>query len=119
MTCASCAAHVEKRLNELDGVTAAVNYATEQASVTYDPARLGPGGRVRGVEETGYGASPLPSPGMAAPDGGQSGVAGLDPAEAAAEARLVSLRTRLIGSAILAVPVVLLSMIPALQFRNW
>src|ERR687885_185166 len=43
MTCASCAARVERKLNRLDGVTASVNFATETASVAYDPARLGPG----------------------------------------------------------------------------
>ena len=118
MTCASCAARIEKRLNELDGVTAEVNYATERAAVTYDPARLGPDDLVRTVEATGYGAVPVPAPGSRAGPPERS-IATLDPIEQEAEARLVSLRTRLIGSAVLAVPVVLLSMIPALQFRNW
>ena len=56
MTCASCAARIERRLNKLDGVTASVNYATERAAVEYDPARVTPAALVEAVEETGYSA---------------------------------------------------------------
>ena len=59
MTCGSCAARVEKRLNSLDGVAASVNYATERATVDYDPAVVGPEQLVAAVEETGYGAAAL------------------------------------------------------------
>ena len=59
MTCASCAARIEKRLNRLDGVAATVNYATERATVDYDPAVVGPDQLVAAVEETGYGAAAL------------------------------------------------------------
>jgi Cu+-exporting ATPase len=97
MTCASCAARVETRLNRLDGVDASVNYATETASVTFDPGRVAPRRLVEAVEQLGYGAA-LPA-------------ADADPAR--------SLRRRLVVSAGLSLPVLLLSMIPALQFDNW
>ncbi len=102
MTCASCAARIEKKLNRLDGVTAAVNYATEKASVTY-AAPVTPQQLVAVVEQTGYTAR-LPAPPQV-------------PAEPVDE--LESLRTRLRVSAVLAVPVVAMAMIPALQFPNW
>ena len=56
MTCASCAARIEKRLNRLDGVTATVNFATEQAAVDYDRTRVAPDELVAAVEAIGYGA---------------------------------------------------------------
>ena len=107
MTCASCAARIEKKLNRLDGVSATVNYATETASVAYDPATVTPDALVATVEATGYTAR-LPQP-AAEPDGDE------DPADREAD----SLRERLLVSAVLTVPVVLLSMVPALQFRFW
>jgi len=102
MTCASCAARIEKKLNRLEGVTATVNYATEKASVTF-PATLTPQDLVSTVEQTGYTAT-LPS---------------VQPAEQDAPDELQPLRRRLITSAVLAVPVIALAMIPALQFTNW
>ncbi|WP_333734919.1 heavy metal-associated domain-containing protein, partial [Streptomyces sp. IBSBF 3010] len=60
MTCASCAARVEKKLNRMDGVTATVNYATEKARVSYDAAAVSVGDLVATVERTGYTAKPLP-----------------------------------------------------------
>ncbi|MGB3376139.1 MAG: cation transporter, partial [Microbacterium sp.] len=108
MTCASCAMRIEKKLNRLDGVTATVNYATERAQVTVegpvDEALL-----ITAVENAGYTAA-LPTP-PARPDG---------PEQADAEdPELRSLRHRLIGSIVLSVPVILLAMIPALQFTYW
>jgi Cu+-exporting ATPase len=103
MTCASCAARVEKKLNRMDGVTASVNYATEKARVTYTDL-VTPDALVATVEATGYTAE-LPSP--TAPEA----PADADPA--------AELRHRLLVSLALAVPVVLLSMVPALQFTNW
>jgi len=108
MTCASCAARVEKTLNRLDGVAASVNYATETASVTFDPAVVAPERLVEAVEQAGYGAR-LPAAAPAPPA----------PAEDAADDPAASLRRRFLVSAVLTVPVVLLSMIPALQFDNW
>ncbi len=106
MTCASCAARVEKRLNRLEGVEASVNYATETASVTFDPAAVAPEGLVEAVEQVGYGARlPVP-PGADAPADEEA-----DPS--------APLRRRLIVSAALTVPVFLVSMVPALQFDNW
>jgi Cu+-exporting ATPase len=103
MTCASCAARVEKKLNRMDGVTASVNYATEKARVTYTDL-VTPDALVATVEATGYTAE-LPSP--TAPEA----PADADPA--------AELRHRLLVSLALAVPVVLLSMVPALQFTDW
>lgn len=109
MTCAACAARIEKKLNRLDGVTASVNYATEKASVTFDSALLSPSDLVATVESIGYGAS-LPSlpASSTAVDQGQ-----------AADERHDPLLQRLLLSAALGTPVLVLSMIPALQFRNW
>ncbi|MGH2746197.1 MAG: heavy metal translocating P-type ATPase [Thermoleophilaceae bacterium] len=105
MTCASCAGRIEKRLNELDGVTASVNFATERATVDYDPDSLAPERLVEAVADAGY-AAELPG---AAPEAEE-------PVERDPGAPL---RTRLIVSALLSAPVLALSMIPALQFDNW
>ncbi|MEV8339395.1 heavy metal translocating P-type ATPase [Leucobacter sp. NPDC077196] len=114
MTCASCAMRIEKKLNKLDGIEASVNYATEQAKVSA-PAGFDPGLLIAEVEKTGYTAA-LPQP----PRGERSGdAAGVDGAGESADPELTALRHRLIGSIVLSVPVILLSMIPALQFTNW
>ncbi len=105
MTCSSCASRVEKRLNELDGVEASVNFATEQATVSFDPARLEADELVAAVGATGYAAS-LPS------------AAGNAETEKASDPS-ADLRLRLIVSAALSLPVLLLSMIEPLQFDNW
>ena len=105
MTCASCANRIERRLNELDGVSATVNYATEKATVDFDPAAVAPEQLVGAVEAAGYQAV-LPSP-EAEPE----------PDEAIDET--AALRQRLAISAALTLPVLLLSMIPALQFDYW
>ena len=107
MTCASCAARVEKRLNRLEGVAATVNYATETATVDFDPSRVAPEGLVEAVEAAGYGAQ-LPA---AAGATGVDATAEIDPS--------APLRRRLIASAALSAPVLAMSMIPALQFDNW
>ncbi|RAX48220.1 heavy metal translocating P-type ATPase [Arthrobacter sp. AQ5-05] len=111
MTCASCANRIEKKLNKLDGVTASVNYATEKAKVT-GPAGMDLQILIAEVEKTGYTAA-LP----ATPKG--SGDNPQDEAESAEDAELRSLRQRLIGAAVLAVPVIAMAMIPALQFDYW
>ncbi|MCZ4608823.1 heavy metal translocating P-type ATPase [Streptomyces sp. Lzd4kr] len=107
MTCASCAARVEKKLNRMDGVTATVNYATEKAKVSY-PAGVEVADLIAVVEKTGYTAEE-PAPPQPAPEQDQ---APEDPEPAA-------YRGRLVVSALLTVPVIALSMIPALQFDNW
>ncbi|PVC91594.1 heavy metal translocating P-type ATPase [Streptomyces sp. CS014] len=160
MTCASCAARVEKKLNRMDGVTATVNYATEKARVTFGEG-LKLGDLVATVEKTGYTARPVAQPPVPAPAPAPEGTreAGPDPApevspkpapeptpesapvpapeftpgsasdptpdsvardiEADQEVSLAALRQRLLVSAVLATPVVLLAMIPALQFDYW
>ena len=105
MTCGSCAARVERRLNKVPGVTATVNYATERATVDYDPAWVDPEDLVAAVVDAGYGAT-LPS---GRPDGDG----------ATDDDELGALRRRLVASAVLSVPVVALAMVPALQFDGW
>ncbi|MEE1832314.1 heavy metal translocating P-type ATPase [Streptomyces sp. SP17KL33] len=114
MTCASCAARVEKKLNRLDGVTASVNYATEKAKVTYPPG-LEVADLIATVVKTGYTAEEPPPPAPPRTEEEES----LPTAEAEADPELASLRQRLTVSALLAAPVVLMSMVPALQFDNW
>ncbi|MFD8439106.1 heavy metal translocating P-type ATPase [Streptomyces microflavus] len=170
MTCASCAARVEKKLNRMDGVTATVNYATEKARVTFAEG-LELADLVATVEKTGYTARPIAPPERnperkpeGKPEGKPGGKPGGKPtpeqgpapeqgpgqrprpepgpeyrqepepandpaptpadvsaaaAEAEQAASLAALRQRLIVSAVLSVPVVLLAMVPALQFDNW
>ncbi len=105
MTCASCAARVEKKLNRMPGVQASVNYATEKAKVSL-PDGVSVSDAIATVEKTGYTAV---EPAPPAPD------AGGEPADP----ELESLRTRLLVSAALALPVALMSMVPLLQFDNW
>ena len=105
MTCASCASRIERKLNKLDGVSATVNYATEKARVDYDADAVAPEQLVAAVEAAGYSAA-LPATATAdepTPDGDETR----------------PLRLRLIASALLSLPVLLISMIPALQFDRW
>ncbi|HSP27110.1 MAG TPA: heavy metal translocating P-type ATPase [Ilumatobacteraceae bacterium] len=108
MTCASCAMRIEKRLNKLDGVIATVNYATEKAKVTVT-SDVNTDDLVSAVEAVGYSAAvPSTSP--------RSGVTDDEPEESDSTAPL---RQRLLTSTALAVPVILLAMIPSLQFDGW
>ncbi|MCX4847934.1 cation-translocating P-type ATPase [Streptomyces sp. NBC_00893] len=144
MTCASCAARVEKKLNRMDGVTATVNYATEKARVAFGPG-TGLADLIATVEKTGYTAQPVRRPEPPAPtppptppqvtatagahaddraahrtDANDDAGTGTGASEQQdADPALASLRQRLIVSAVLAAPVVLLAMVPALQFDNW
>jgi Cu+-exporting ATPase len=113
MTCAACAARIEKKLNRIDGVSASVNYATERAHVQFDPAVVGPDELVAAVEAAGYGALP-PSNGPSGSDADNS-----DSVTDPASRRAASLRIRLIVSATLGLPVLALSMITPLQFSYW
>ncbi|TQM38019.1 heavy metal translocating P-type ATPase [Pseudonocardia cypriaca] len=106
MTCASCANRIERKLNKLDGVTATVNYATEKARVEA-PGGIDPAVLVAQVEAAGYRAE-LPRP-----------AAGPDEDEGSKDDPTRPLRNRLITSAVLAVPVIALAMVPALQFTYW
>ncbi|MET9334469.1 heavy metal translocating P-type ATPase [Streptomyces cellulosae] len=107
MTCASCAARVEKKLNRMEGVTATVNYATEKARITYPPD-VEVADLITTVVKTGYTAE---EPAPPRQDDEETA--------SAADPETAALRTRLIVSALLALPVVLLAMIPPLQFDTW
>jgi P-type Cu+ transporter len=107
MTCASCAARVEKKLNRLDGVTASVNFATETAAVSYDPAAVSAADLVATVEATGYTAR-LPEP--PAPEAAPGGA----PPAAGDGDETAGLRQRLLLCVALTVPVVAMAMVPAL-----
>ncbi|MGW7272981.1 heavy metal translocating P-type ATPase [Streptomyces sp. NPDC054864] len=108
MTCASCSARIEKKLNRVEGVDASVNLATEKAKVSYaegvEVAQL-----IATVEKLGYSAREI----VPAPPERET------PATTADITEPDTLRRRLIGSALLSLPVVLLAMIPSLQFDNW
>ncbi|GGQ05389.1 heavy metal translocating P-type ATPase [Streptomyces roseolilacinus] len=111
MTCASCAARIEKKLNRMDGVEATVNYATERAKVTYKDADVSVQDLITTVEATGYTARPPAPPAKADAEAG---------AESSGEHdELRDLRQRLLIALFLSVPVVAMAMIPPLQFDNW
>jgi P-type Cu+ transporter len=103
MTCASCANRIERRLNELEGVRASVNYATERATVDYDAAAVQPQRLVEAVEAAGY----------------QAVLPAAEPAGAEEPDETAPLRRRLLVSLALMLPVLAMSMIPPLQFDNW
>ena len=100
MTCASCAARIERKLNRLDGVEATVNYATEAAAVTYDPSAVSVDDLIAAVEKVGYHA--------ALPDG-------TAPARDLAQA----IKTRLVVAVLLTAPLTVVAMVPSLQFDGW
>jgi Cu+-exporting ATPase len=106
MTCASCANRIERKLNKLETVEASVNYATETATVDYDPGTVATGELLGAVEAAGYQAVvPATEP--------QAGAGAGEVDETA------QLRRRLAISALLTLPTLLLAMIPPLQFDNW
>jgi len=107
MTCAACAARIEKKLNKLEGVVATVNYATSKATVTGLHTRPEADELVSVIEGLGYGAV---APNV---DDGESTV------EIATEAHLVDIRRRLSMAVVCAAPVMAMSMIGALQFDGW
>ena len=109
MTCASCANRIERKLNKLDGVTATVNYATEKAKVAYAET-VSPEDLLATVAAAGYSAA-LPAP--------ERPAAGAEEATDRRDVELDALRQRLVISAVLTVPVVLMAMVPAFQFTNW
>ncbi|MFJ2773499.1 heavy metal translocating P-type ATPase [Streptomyces sp. NPDC087300] len=123
MTCASCSSRIEKKLNRMEGVTATVNLATEKAKVSYDEGEgVAVGQLIALVEKLGYTAEeivpPPPEPPADESAGSPAGTAGAAPTTADIT-EPDTLRQRLIVSALLALPVVLLAMVPALQFDNW
>ena len=100
MTCAACANRIERKLNKLDGVDASVNYATEQAAVSFDPARVDVSDLLGAVEAAGYRAALATEAGEA-----------VDRADA--------VRRRLVVAAALTAPLVVLAMVAPLHFRGW
>ncbi|MGA4962094.1 heavy metal translocating P-type ATPase [Streptomyces pseudogriseolus] len=115
MTCASCAARIEKKLNRMEGVSATVNYATEKAKVTFRPD-LDVADLIATVEATGYTArQPEPDPSPGAAGDGQGG----GPAQGGEGDELRPLRQRLVTAVVLAVPVIAMAMVPAWQFEYW
>ncbi|HET6755668.1 MAG TPA: heavy metal translocating P-type ATPase [Jiangellaceae bacterium] len=106
MTCASCASRIEKKLNRMAGVRASVNYATERAHVVL-PADTTVEDAIGAIEATGYTAALLPPRAKGTDDAG------------ADDGRVASLRRRLLVSAVLTGPVLLLAMVSPLQFDNW
>src|SRR5829696_6136047 len=105
MTCASCANRIERRLNKVDGVIATVNFATERATVQYEAGTVEPEQLIGAVEAAGYSAQ-LPASEAA-------------PAAEDVQDPTAPLRHRLIISGLLSLPVLLVAMVPALQFDNW
>ncbi|MDN6844836.1 MAG: cadmium-translocating P-type ATPase [Corynebacterium variabile] len=129
MTCTSCSASIERKLNRMDGVDATVNFATESAKVDYDPAKTDPDAVIQTVRNTGYDAFTMADTSADESDTGtddgdaasspKDDVVGQARVDAARDAEAGDLLHRTILSAILAFPVVLVSMVPALQFDNW
>jgi Cu+-exporting ATPase len=130
MTCASCATRVEKKLNRLDGVTATVNYATEQARVTVDGDDVSHDDLVATVEATGYGVVPPPPAPSAELGGGSDAHTSHPPPSSGGAggahdhmnhdvAPVAVLRQRLLVSAALAIPVIAMGMVPAFQVDGW
>ncbi|MFE2447532.1 heavy metal translocating P-type ATPase [Streptomyces sp. NPDC021218] len=115
MTCASCAARIEKKLNRLDGVTATVNFATEKAKVSYG-AGIEVADLIATVVKTGYTAE---EPRPAVPEPRTPGDTGAPEADRHGEAGPDPLRHRMLVSLALSLPVVVLAMVPSLQFDNW
>jgi len=103
MTCGACAAKIQKELNEMTGVEAAVNYATETAMVAFDGASVSEAIVIKAIEHAGYSARVMDD----------------QPFDDDLEARLRAASIRLGVSVAFTIPVVLLSMVMAWQFHNW
>lgn len=137
MTCTSCSSRVQRKLNKLDGVDATVNYSTETATVDFDPTKTDPDQLIEVVRATGYDAFQLADPNAAShtehtPDSAAASTAlvqehgehsgatgGASIREQARNAEADRLQRTTIWSAIVAVPVMVVSMVPAWQFTNW
>ncbi|MCB9413383.1 MAG: copper-translocating P-type ATPase [Actinobacteria bacterium] len=119
MTCSSCAARVEKKLNRMPEVSAEVNYATELARVTLGPS-VAVDDLIATVEATGYSAEQVPEPGEEpTADSGDLAPTASDPAAGEQADELAGLRQRLLISTALTIPVVLMAMVPIFQFTYW
>lgn len=105
MTCTSCSSRVERKLNKLEGVSASVNFATEAAAIEYDSQTVSPQELISVVEGAGYGAFDMAAAKTEEPEAEKSSDGGL-------------LRRTIISGA-LSLPLMVVSMWPALQFPNW
>ncbi|MGW2258056.1 heavy metal translocating P-type ATPase [Streptomyces sp. NPDC001780] len=136
MTCASCAARIEKKLNRMDGVEATVNYATEKAKVSYHAEAVTVADLIAKVEATGYTAqerrpepAPPPASASSASASASASAESVEPAvredafgpgeSPAPSPEDIALRQRLVTAVVLSVPVIAMAMVPALQFDNW
>ena len=118
MSCASCVAKVERNLNEVDGAEASVNFATKKATVDFDPELCGPEQFARAVDSAGYTAVLPPTRAGGGSEGAESDAGDHDHMSHSV-ASPSALLHRLVVSAVLTVPLVLISMVPALQFDYW
>ncbi|MEX3505493.1 heavy metal translocating P-type ATPase [Corynebacterium sp. LK2510] len=116
MTCTSCSSRVERKLNKLDGVDASVNFSTETAAIDFDPARTTPDALVDAIRGAGYDAFEL-APAHAPRD--DSPASGDELIDDARDREAAHLKRTALWSALVTVPVVIISMVPALQFTNW
>ena len=120
MTCSSCSSRVQRKLNKLDGVDASVNYSTETAAVDFDASTTTPQMLIDEVRKAGYDAFEMTTDAPGEGDSGETG--GASSSEKLEDARLEEaerLKRTTIWSALVSLPVVLVSMIPSLQFTNW
>ncbi|HLR47609.1 MAG TPA: heavy metal translocating P-type ATPase [Corynebacterium sp.] len=119
MTCTSCSSRVERKLNKIDGVTATVNYATESASVEYDPTVTGPEELIKVVQGAGYDAYDASPASHDDAEPSDASSADSSPADIAREQEAAQLKRLTIMSGALSLPIMMVSMIPALQFDYW
>ncbi|MDK8826996.1 heavy metal translocating P-type ATPase [Corynebacterium striatum] len=113
MTCTSCSSRVERKLNKVDGVEATVNFATESASIEYDPSTSTPDSLIEVVRGAGYDAFAMTEEQEA--DSEETA----NPVDEARAQEAKDLLRRTIISAAISTPIMVVSMLPALQFTNW
>ena len=119
MTCTSCSSRVERKLNKVEGVTATVNYATESASVEYDSTLTGPDDLIKVIQGAGYDAYDANPPASDTEADASAGSSSETPADIAREEEAANLKRLTIMSGVLSLPIMAMSMIPALQFDYW
>ena len=120
MTCSSCSSRVQRKLNKLDGVDASVNFSTETAAVDFDASATTPQMLIDEVRKAGYDAFALDDGAESADGaGGAEGVSSSERLENARLEEAEKLKRTTIWAALVSLPVMLVSMIPSLQFTNW
>ena len=106
MSCNACAMTIEKGLNKMPGVQASVNFATESARISFSNQQTNPEKIIETVKSLGYNARLLEN-------------TTTEMLEAEVSERVAMLLTRLTASIVFGLPVVIISMVAALQFKNW